>query len=601
MNLLQKRSLKYVGFYILAALFLMFLVQYTIIRYKIEVLEEVEEKKDFARGAQLEGQQVALLVQEYLTGQNHLSAEIVSRLEQQDHTLSILRDGGRIDGTEIFIQPLSRLPRISFMQLESVWKSYKENVFRVVVSEQPVTPDSTTTSVVKDSTTTVVNPMETRAMLPAKWITLSNWYNKLETDLTDEAEHKKSSVENWVFAFIFFDLLLIGGLFYMLYQFVIIPVRQLKENANNQIQDKLAAPDEIQELNSSVNGILEQLKDATEFVSAIATGNLAFDYKTLDKDYSEGKNKLADSLISMQTKLRDMNAEEARRQWANEGLTKFVDILRSSNENIVTLGDRIISSLVQYTGSNQGGLYVLNDEDENNKYLELMSLFAFNAKKFEKQKIRLGEGLLGQTFLEKETTVLNEIPEEYIRITSGLGDANPKSILAVPLKLDKEVYGIVELASFKNYQQHEIEFVEKLAETIASTLGSVKAAQKNKHLIEQFQQQTEEMRAQEEEMRQNMEELQATQEEMARKEKDYISRIHELESSGADNNEEQIASLSKNFHEKESQFKRTIAELQERLNQKPERGDDWAVAEEVEKTLKFQLEALRVTQEEIEK
>jgi putative methionine-R-sulfoxide reductase with GAF domain len=593
MNLLLKRSLKHVGFYILAALFLIFLVQYTIIRYKIEVLEEVEEKKDFARGAQLEGQQVALLVQEYLTGQKHLSAEIVSRLEQQDHTLSILQNGGRIDGTEIFIQPLSRLPRISFAQLESVWKSYKENVLKVVVHEQPVKQDSTTTS--------VVNPIETQAILPGKWITLSNWYNKLETDLTDEAEQKKSSVENWVFAFIFFDLLLIGGLFYMLYQFVIIPIRQLKESADNQIQNKIAAPDEIQELNSSVNGILEQLKDATEFVSAIATGNLAFDYRTLDAEYSEGKNKLADSLISMQNKLKDMNAEEARRQWANEGLTKFVDILRSSNENIVTLGDRIISSLVQYTGSNQGGLYVLNDEDENNKYLELMSLFAFNAKKFEKQKIRLGEGLLGQTFLEKETTVLNEIPEEYIRITSGLGDANPKSILAVPLKLDKEVYGIVELASFKNYQPHEIEFVEKLAETIASTLGSVKAAQKNKHLIEQFQQQTEEMRAQEEEMRQNMEELQATQEEMGRKEKDYISRIQELESLGSDSNEEQIASLSKNFHEEESQLKRTIADLQEQLNQKPQRSDDWAVAEEVGKTLKFQLEALRVTQEEIEK
>jgi putative methionine-R-sulfoxide reductase with GAF domain len=593
MNLLLKRSLKHVGFYILAALFLIFLVQYTIIRYKIEVLEEVEEKKDFARGAQLEGQQVALLVQEYLTGQNHLSAEIVSRLEQQDHTLDILQNGGRIDGTEIFIQPLSRLPRISFAQLESVWKSYKENVLKVVVNAQPVTQDSTATS--------VVNPVDTRAMLPAKWITLSSWYNKLEADLTDEAEQKKSSVENWVFAFIFFDLLLIGGLFYMLYQFVIIPIRQLKENADHQIQNKIAAPDEIQELSSSVNGILEQLKAATEFVSAIATGNLAFDYKTLDTEYSEGKNKLADSLVSMQNKLKDMNAEEARRQWANEGLTKFVDILRSSNENIVTLGDRIISSLVQYTSSNQGGLYVLNDEDENNKYLELMSLFAFNAKKFEKQKIRLGEGLLGQTFLEKETTVLNEIPEEYIRITSGLGEANPKSILAVPLKLDKEVYGIVELASFKNYQQHEIEFVEKLAETIASTLGSVKAAQKNKHLIEQFQQQTEEMRSQEEEMRQNMEELQATQEEMARKEKDYISRIRELESSAPDNNGEQITSLSKNFQEKESQLKRTIAELQEQLSQKPQRSDDWAVAEEVEKTLKFQLEALRVAQEEIEK
>ena len=141
----------------------------------------------------------------------------------------------------------------------------------------------------------------------------------------------------------------------------------------------------------------------------------------------------------------------------------------------------------------------------------------------------MGEGILGQTFLEKETTYLTNLPEDYIRITSGLGDANPKSILIVPLKVDTQVYGMIELASFNAYLPHEIAFVEKLGESIASTLASVRAAQKNRQLIQQFQQQTEEMRAQEEEMRQNMEELQATQEEISRKERSYLVRIEELE------------------------------------------------------------------------
>jgi hypothetical protein len=210
----------------------------------------------------------------------------------------------------------------------------------------------------------------------------------------------------------------------------------------------------------------------------------------------------------MQHKLRALNDEEQKRKWANEGLARFVDILRTSASNLHQLGDKIISALVHYTGSNQGGLYVLNDDDPRQPCLELISLFAFNIKKHQQQKVKPGEGLLGQTFLEKETVYLKQLPEDYVRITSGLGDANPRTLLIVPLKIDDTVYGLVELASFREYQPHEIAFVEKLGESIASTLASVKAAQNNRKLLEESRLTTEAMRAQEEEMQRVMKEAQ---------------------------------------------------------------------------------------------
>jgi putative methionine-R-sulfoxide reductase with GAF domain len=595
MKFFKNRSLKRTGLYLLTGMFFIFLAEYVIIRYKIEVLEEVEEKKDFARSAQLSGQQIALLIEEYLNGRQHFSAEIVSRISEQDHALKILRDGGRIDGTGIFLKPLSRLPRISFDQLQEAWDAYKANALAVVLNAPQTTADSTTAAISSQA--------RVSTLLPAQWINLSNWFTKLEADLTEEADQKKRSVETWVFIFIFFDLVLLSGLYFLFFTFVIRPVKLLHQDTIDQYQRQFNQHTEIGSLTQEVNVVLEQLKDATEFVGAIGEGKLDFDYKNLDDQYAAGKNKLADSLIAMQIKLKDMGMEEQRRQWANEGLTKFVDILRTSSDNIQTLGDKIISALVQYTGSNQGGLYVLNDDDPNNKYLELVSMFAFNTKKFEKQKLRLGEGILGQTFLEKETTLLTEVPDEYIRITSGLGEANPKALVMVPLKVDKDVYGIVELASFKPYVPYEIEFVERLAETIASTLASVKAAQKNKTLIEQFQQQTEMMRAQEEEMRQNMEELQATQEEMARKERDYVNRIRDLEAKAETTNitTAEIDLVRKEFARKEQVYLQQINELEQKLAQKPARSDDWALAEEVEKSLRHQLEALRITQEELDK
>lgn len=583
------------GLYLLAAMVMILLAEYVIIRFKIEKLEEVEEKKDFARGAQISGQQIALAVQQHLNGIPNLQAEIGSRIDGQDHDLKILREGGRIDGTNVFLAPLSKLPRISFDQLEIAWIKYKENVMTILLDGSALPQTDSLGNIVHTPAS------RARALLPAQWLTLSNWYKQLENDLTEEASYRKESVENWVFSFIFFDLILLGGLFWMFRKFVLQPLSALEYNTIHHIQKRETSQNEIGTLTVQVNEIIEQLKDASEFVQSIGDGKLDLDYKTLDSQYVQGKNKLADSLISMQGKLKQMNVEEQRRNWANEGLTKFVDILRSSNDNINTLGDKIISNLVQYTGSNQGGLYILNDEDEHNKYLELVSLFAFNSKKFEKQKIKLGEGILGQTFLEKETTSLTEIPDEYIRITSGLGDANPRALLFVPLKLDQEVYGIVELASFDPYDEHEIQFVEKLAETIASTLGSVKAAQKNRHLIEQFQQQTEEMRAQEEEMRQNMEELQATQEEMGRKERDYINKIRELQAQldSSSSLVSEVQSLKIQHQQKDILHSKEVRELQAEIAAKPAKGADWQLAEEVEKTLRFQLDALRIAEEEL--
>ena len=140
-----------------------------------------------------------------------------------------------------------------------------------------------------------------------------------------------------------------------------------------------------------------------------------------------------------------------------------------------------------------------------------------------------GSGLVGQCILEKGTLYLTDVPDNYVRITSGLGGANPNALIIVPLKSNEQVYGALELASFERFKPHEISFIEKIAESIAATVGTARGSERTKELVEQLQQQTEEMKSQEEEMRQNMEELSATQEEMLRKEKEYVSRIQELE------------------------------------------------------------------------
>src|SRR5690606_2142348 len=179
----------------------------------------------------------------------------------------------------------------------------------------------------------------------------------------------------------------------------------------------------------------------------------------------------------------------------------------------------ILRFVVKYTASNQGGVFLLNADQESDKHLELVACYALERKKYLSKRVTIGEGLVSQCFLEVERIYLLEVPQEYVSITAGQGGSNPNALLIVPLRVNESIFGVLELASFNAYEEYEIELVEKLAETIASTISSGRINESTRVLLEKTQQQAEEMRAQEEEMRQNMEELEATQEEMRRKEK----------------------------------------------------------------------------------
>jgi methyl-accepting chemotaxis protein len=276
--------------------------------------------------------------------------------------------------------------------------------------------------------------------------------------------------------------------------------------------------DEVGQMAKSLNKLIEGLNRTANFANEIGKNNLSAEL------VPSGKNdNLGNALISMRDNLKRAAEEEQKRKiedeqrnWINLGLAKFSDILRQNNNNLQLLSDSITQNLLNYLNANQGGLFITYEEDDE-PHLELLSAFAFNRKKFKKKQIAIGEGLVGNCAMEKQTVYLKEIPEGYIEITSGLGDAPPRSLLIVPLKIEDKIFGVIEMASFNEFMPFEIEFVEKIGENIASTLSSVKNSIRTTQLLEQSQQQSEEMAAQEEEMRQNMEEMQATQEEMARK------------------------------------------------------------------------------------
>lgn len=268
--------------------------------------------------------------------------------------------------------------------------------------------------------------------------------------------------------------------------------------------------DEIGDMSQSFTQLVVELNKLKQFTVAVGTGNYDTDITVFNN-----KGEISNALLGMKSNLKVASDLKNIQNYLSEGLAKFATILR--NDNTEGFYDNLISNLVRYVNVCQGAIFIL-EEKNNTKLLNRVATYAYDKKKFVESTFEIGEGLAGQCALEGDMIYLTEVPQSYIQITSGLGDANPNAILMMPLKVNDEVVGVLELASFRPFEKHEIDFVYKVSENIASSVISAKTNQRTKELLQISQQQTEEMRAQEEEMRQNMEEMQATQEEMERKE-----------------------------------------------------------------------------------
>lgn len=306
-----------------------------------------------------------------------------------------------------------------------------------------------------------------------------------------------------------------------------------KGHLDSSMMVNVNSDDEIGHMSEALNVSVQGLLEKVAFAKKIGTGQLNTDLTLLSEEDELGK-----ALVEMQRSLLAAREEEAKRKieedhrrWANEGLAKFGDILRQNNDNLAVLADGVLSNLVHYVDANQGGIFIYNEDEPGNEFFQMIAAYAYNRKKFLQKEFVVGEGLVGTAALEKKTIFMTDVPPSYIQISSGTGEARPRCLLIVPLLIEEKVLGIIELASFNVLEDYQIEFVEKVGQSIASTLQAVRINLRTQLLLNRSQQQAEELAAQEEEMRQNMEELQATQEESARKGTEMQSYIEALNTS----------------------------------------------------------------------
>lgn len=306
------------------------------------------------------------------------------------------------------------------------------------------------------------------------------------------------------------------------------PVNILKRLEEGELpEDTLASKDELNDIIQASNNLSTNLKKASDFALEIGEGRFDYEFQP-----SGDKDALGNALVQMRDKLQAVAREDKKRNWVTKGMADLGEILRS-NENFEKLNHAIIVFIVKYLDANQGAIFQVEEDENENSTLKMMACYAYGRQKFLKKEVKPGEGLIGQVYLEKKPTLLSEIPEGYVNISSGLGGAKPKNVLICPVMANETVNGIIEIASFKSFEEYQIDFMEKIGEQIAAVISNIKVSIQTSYLLQESQEQAEEMRAQEEEMRQNVEELEATQEEMARKELELSAQLEAIDTTMA--------------------------------------------------------------------
>ena len=275
--------------------------------------------------------------------------------------------------------------------------------------------------------------------------------------------------------------------------------------------DTSKTPSEWMHILRSILTLANSLKNTSDFANQIKDKKYKAEY-----DPSIQNNPIGSALVTLRNDMLETSEKEQQRfneerqnQWATEGHSIFSDILRNNISDIHKLCNAVIDRLVPYINVTQGGIFIRTaaPDDPKNECFELYAVFAFGHQRFHKRTLALDEGMIGACAMEKHTIIINDVPDNYTEIGSGLGHAKPKALMFVPLIYNDYLYGVMEFAAFISFEPYQIQFVERISENIASTIANAKINEQTSLLLRQSRQQSKMMEEKEDQLKTEIESL----------------------------------------------------------------------------------------------
>ncbi len=295
-------------------------------------------------------------------------------------------------------------------------------------------------------------------------------------------------------------------------------------------------------VNELANNLTNQVRAIGEVATAVTKGDLT---RSITVRASGEVAALKDNVNQMITALAETTKVNQEQDWLKTNLAKFTRMFQGQRD-LTEVAKQVLSELASVLSAQHGAFYMSEKQAESTT-LKMFASWAYKERKNVSSRFKMGEGLVGQAALEKQRILLTDVPGDYIQISSGLGRGTPLNIVVIPILFEKEVKGIIELASFQRFSGIQLAFLDQLLESLGIVVATIEAQMRTDELLEQSQGLTEELQTQQEELQQTNEELEEKARQLSEQKTEVERKNQEVElaKQSLEEKAEQLALTSK--------------------------------------------------------
>ena len=271
--------------------------------------------------------------------------------------------------------------------------------------------------------------------------------------------------------------------------------------------------------------LTSQVRAIAEVTTAVTKGDLT---RSIQVEARGEVAELKDYINTMIDNLRLTTERNTEQDWLKTNLARFTSMLQGQRD-LATVGTKLLSELVPLVNAHQGLIYQMVTEADGNAYLKLLAGYADNGRGGYPPRLSLGEGLIGQSAIEKRRIHVSQIPPDTVPVGSVLLEAMPRSLLVFPIIFEDQIKAVIALASLHDFDPAHQMFLEQLTSSIGIVLNSIEATMQTEGLLRQSQKLAGELQTQQRELQQSNEQLELKAQQLAERNREVEAKNQEIE------------------------------------------------------------------------